>query len=200
MPPQPNNEKELFEFYYQRVLPLYAGIQNENKLANEVLFEIHAAFNHLSRHWIYEESEKNAVEKAFSHLKRSCLDIIKLFVKKTINHHNELLKIDTSIIDNGDFDEKLHRLINKIKTGARDARIKEGMPDTDGEVACFDLWDQVYSDCEIFDRLFYNNPKVEWARKKNVKKRLRDIFYGFVGGVLASLAASYFFERIQRPR
>ena len=107
MSDKPKTVAELFQFYYKFVKPLYSSVQSENILPLETLFEIHAALDHLSRISYYKEDEGQAVEKAYSHFKRSCLDIYKLEVKSTVERYQELQQIDTSIIDNGDFNRAM---------------------------------------------------------------------------------------------
>jgi len=101
----PKTFEELFEFYDSYVKILYSSVQTENALPQEVLFEINAAFDHISRYWVLGESEEQAVSKAYSHLKRSCLDIFKIATKKAIDQYNELRQLDTSVIDNGEFEK-----------------------------------------------------------------------------------------------
>lgn len=103
---KPKTFPELFQFYDDFVKILYAAIEAENELPQETLFEINAAFDHLSRHWISSQSEEHVVDKAYSHLKRSCLDIFKLFLRDTIDKHGRLTTLDTSIIDNGEFERE----------------------------------------------------------------------------------------------
>jgi hypothetical protein len=109
-PAEPKTIEELFRFYNDYVKVLYALVQTENMLPNETLFEINAALDHLSRKWIYQDSEAHVVDKAYGHLKRSCLDIFKLQVAEARVQYEELRKLDTSAIDNGEFDKKLHSL------------------------------------------------------------------------------------------
>jgi hypothetical protein len=127
MSADPNNLSELFAFYDERVKPLYSAIQSSNILPTETLFELNAAFDHLSRHWVsrFNEPEAEVIAKVYSHLKRSCLDIFKLKLKETLDLYRELLKIDLSLIDNGAFEKKLKQLVNEIKCGAQVARNNE---------------------------------------------------------------------------
>ena len=71
----PTTFADLFKFYHEHVKILYSSVQVENVMPVELLFELNAALDHVSRHWCYGESEKEAVEKAYSHLKRCCLDV-----------------------------------------------------------------------------------------------------------------------------
>lgn len=190
---QPTTMVELIQFYYTFVKPLYSAVQLTNKLPVEVLFEINAAFDHLTRIWAYGEPEPDAVRKACSHLKRSCLDIFKIHVREARDQFDELRKIDTSIIDNGEFDRRLVELWHRIKARAQEARVREGDPRKDAAQAvyAFSLWMPVYEDCITLDKDFYNCPKVDWARKKHLRNRRRDwIIGGLCFGTVSSLIAS----------
>lgn len=168
----PDNVKtldQLFKFYYDFVKPLYSSVQTDNVLPDETLFEINAAFDHLSRHWYYGEPEETSVEKSFSHLKRSCLDIFKLKVKAARDQFEDLRKIDTSLIDNGEFDGKMRASFQEIKTGAVEARRFEGQTKTDETVAAFTRWLPVYEECVNFENTFYLHPSLEWAKKKSFR-------------------------------
>ena len=67
-------EKEVYDFYNTRVKVAFSEIEaRDNKLPGELLFEIHAAFDHLKRFHLDEESEQDAANKAYSHLKRGLL-------------------------------------------------------------------------------------------------------------------------------
>jgi hypothetical protein len=162
----PKTFEELFKFYLDYVKPLYSGIQVRNALPYEVLFELNAALDHISRKWTYREPDEQVLAKAYSHLKRCCLDIFKLQVKEATKQYNELRKIDTSSLDNGEFDNRLMKLYNDIKASAKEARKSEGDKrfDTDEQVHAFDLWQPVFDMCVTFEEQFYNHPKLDWAR------------------------------------
>ncbi|MGH8556041.1 MAG: hypothetical protein ACRESZ_00995 [Methylococcales bacterium] len=100
-PSKPQTLTQLFEFYHEYVKVLYSYVQTENTLPSETLFELNAALDHISRMWIYSESEEEVVAQAYGHLKRSCLDIFKLKIREIRGQYDELRKIDTSTIDNG---------------------------------------------------------------------------------------------------
>lgn len=164
---KPADLRGLFAFYHDYVKALYSYVQTENALAQETLFEINAALDHISRIYTYDEPEASAVGKAFGHLKRSCLDIFKLYVKETRNQYNELNKMDTSSVDNGDFDGNYHRLFNKIKRAALDARRLEGQWDDNdaGTHVSFDRWQDVLGMCIEFRENFFYHQRVLWIRK-----------------------------------
>jgi len=186
--PNPSTIAELFQFYYDFVKPLYGSVQLQNELPAECLFEINAAFDHLSRHWQYGEPEDVTVEKAYSHLKRSCLDIFKLRVKEARRQYDELRKVDISLIDNGQFHLKLIALWNKITAGAENARLKEGNTAADA-VTAFDLWNPVYADCVTLDKDFYSNPNVTWAEIREQRSKWAERGWGFAIGLITGIAA-----------
>ena len=184
---RPSTFSELFEFYYEEYKPLYNHAQALNQLVVEALFEVSAAFDHMSRHWKKGESEQACVERAASHLKRGCLDAFKLVLKESRDHYDELRRIDTSIIDNGEFDRKLIALFAEIKAGAIEARNSEGDTRNDaGWAIAFDLWKPVYVNCVRLEMEFYLNKNVEWAKRKQERLMWRRRFEGFLIGVLAS--------------
>jgi hypothetical protein len=195
----------LFAFYYEYVKPLYSSVQFTNHLPVEVLFEINAAFDHISRHWKYGESQETSIEKAYSHLKRSCLDIFKLKAKDATDEYNELKRIDVSVIDNGDFERQMIDLYEEIRIGAINARSGEGQAgqETDLGVPAFDLWAPVYAKCVEFHDRFYTHKKIEWARKKHqvrtFRQRALDVLIGFGVGVVASLVAAFVYALMTAP-
>jgi hypothetical protein len=196
MPSRPKTTAELYAFYFEKVKPLYAAVQNQNKLPNEVLFEIHAAFDHLARIHILEfgESEADCVDKAFSHLKRACLDIFKLKTKETLDKFNELKKIDTSVLDNGEYDRNVRALIHKIKLGSEKARCFEGkyksIPGDLRSSEAFDLWEPVLADCAEFEQKFYLHPNLEWAKRRDFLLTFTRIFLWIVGTALGTAVIS----------
>ena len=167
----PQTFDELFTFYYDYVKLLYSQVQTTNQLPSEVLFEINAAFDHLSRHWHYGQTERQTVEKAYSHLKRSCLDIFKLKVKEVREHYDELRKVDTSVLDNGKFDGEMRQLFSEIKQGATEARQFEGISkgEDNAPIQAFDRWAPVYVKCQDFEEKFYRHPHLDWAKKKGFR-------------------------------
>jgi hypothetical protein len=187
----PENIAGLFGFYMEVVKPLYGAVQLTNELPVEVLFEINAALDHISRKWAYNEPEADVVSKAYAHLKRSCFDIFKLHVKQAIDQFHELRRIDTSIIDNGGFDQRMLDLFARIKSGAQQARMSEGNTSDDDNLAgkAFDLWFPVYLDCVTFEKDFYRHPSLDWARKVQGRGKWVERGIGFGLGVLASIIA-----------
>jgi hypothetical protein len=57
----PKNLQELFEFYFDFVKPLYSEIQTRNELPYETLFELNAAFDHVSRIYTYGRMKKTTI-------------------------------------------------------------------------------------------------------------------------------------------
>jgi hypothetical protein len=183
----PRTFSDLFAFYNDYVRLLYGAIQAQNALPQETLFEINAAFDHISRHWTKGVSEPKAVEDAFKHLKRSCLDIFKLILKDTIDNYSKLCRINTSIIDNGTFDQCMHKLVADIKARSVEARQADSGSHDSIEEA-FALWADVYKMCAQFNKEFFLCPHIQWARRKNriyaTKAFLLSVAASFVAGLL----------------
>lgn len=193
---RPKTFSELFNFYNADIKPLYSRVQCYNVLPQETLFEINAAWDHVSRYYVSpsEHPEEGVVEKAYSHLKRSGLDIIKLKLGETIKQYNELIAIDLSLIDNGDgkFKKGLVALMGRIRDNAAEARVNEGL-DFDG---AWMLWLEVYLDCRKLETEYYNSEKVQWVKEKNEQHQQanreavrKNLHIGFWLSVLASILA-----------
>jgi hypothetical protein len=179
---------ELFQFYNDYVKPLYSSVQTQNVLPNETLWELNAALDHISRHWVYAETEAAVVSKAYSHLKRACLDIFKIKVQDARRQYDELRSIDTSIIDNGEFDRKLIRLFAEIKQSSTEARRLEGAPDADESVPSFSRWEQVFIKCEALEADFYLHPALDWAKRKSLVRSWGELAVAFLLGLLTNIA------------
>jgi len=104
----------LFDFYYQEYKPLYCSVSAGNKLPQEALFEVAAAFDHIARHYSSDtgpgESESYCAGKALSHIKRACLDLYKLEYCDTKLIYDDLCKLPINLIDNGEYEKKLRGL------------------------------------------------------------------------------------------
>jgi hypothetical protein len=168
---EPSSFEELFVFYQDFVKVFYSTVQSENELPVEILFEINAALDHVSRHYIYEEEEEKVVRKAYSHLKRACLDGFKIVLRETLKKADELEKVDLSLIDNGEFEQNLRKLVSDIKAGAIDARRLEGSPlnqPSETGVPAFDRWLPVMEKCLQLEQDYYLHTGVSWAKKKSM--------------------------------
>lgn len=182
--------KDLFDFYHNTVKPLYSYVQADNVLPFETLFEINAALDHISRHWAQGETEAQVVKQAFGHFKRSCLDLFKIRLRETGKHYQELKKIDTSVIDNGEFDRKLNVLYSEIRKSSGEARRRESELDATNKVPAFGLWEGVFAKCEELERDFYLNPRVSWAKRRGFFAFIRDHTLSFLLGVISSILAT----------
>lgn len=197
---QPKTFAELFEFYQSKVKLFYSAVQAENELPTEILFEINAAFDHVSRYHIYGQPEEEVVEKAYSHLKRACLDVFKIILRDTLTMVAELEKLDISLIDNGAYEKALKALEHSIKQRAIEARRQEGDPMTaevDLEVPAFALWLPVFEDCLKLQEEFYYHPAVDWAKKKGLWMSTKSLVVSVVAsalfGVLLTKLVELFF-------
>jgi hypothetical protein len=179
------------DLYYDKYKPLYSRIQTFNEMPVELVFEVAAAWDHLSRHWRFNESEDGCIDKAARHLKRAVFDAYKLLLRQTVDEYEDLKRVDTSLIDNGQFDEQLRRLMSEIRSDSVSARTSEGNANgVDGWDRAFSVWGDVYQKMEQFHKEFYLNPNVEWARKKTQVFTWRNRVEGFIVGLAASLAAA----------
>ena len=187
----PNSFGDLFELYYDRYKPLYSYIQTFNEMPVELVFEVAAAWDHVSRHWKYEEADAECIDKAGRHIKRAILDGFKLVVKYAVDEYNDLRRVDTSLIDNGGFDRRMRALVADIRQTATEARTSEGdTAEPGGWGNAFTLWDEVFEKCERLRRDFILSEHVDWARRKQVGFAWRRRVEGFVIGVLSSGAVA----------
>ncbi len=188
--------KDVFVFYQEYVKPLYCEIEaRNNTLPVELLFEIHASFDHLKRFHIGEEEESISCNKAISHLKRGALDALKLKLKYFHNDLECLQKsdIDLSLLDNGSFWPNLLSDKDAIINMAKDARMTESNPDPS---QAFDLWSKTSIQIDGFYAKYLNQEgKFEWAKKKTFawlnKDTWRGVGIGFLTGCLSSLLIWY---------
>jgi hypothetical protein len=185
----PSSFQEVFEFYSNYYKVLYSEVASTNQIPGELLFEIGAAFDHLSTHWTEKLTEQDTVKEVFRHIKRACLDIFKLKVKEARRQYDALCKIDTSNLDEGEFDRSLHMLFNQIKTEAINARIKESGSRNSDISETFSLWEGVYLKCDQLEKEYFLNPKLDWAKRKYQKSFWKYVTWGIVIGVFSTLLA-----------
>jgi hypothetical protein len=189
VPDHPQTIVDVIRLYYERYKPLYSRIQTFNEMPVELVFEVAAAWDHLSRHWKYGEAEATSADRASRHIKRAIFDAFKLLLKHTVDEYDELCRLDLSIIDNGEFDRNLRVLVSEIRTDSIAARAAEGDTGNGDWHNAFALWDSVYQKMEQFEREFYLNSGVPWAKRKTAEFACKRRAEGFAFGVLASLAA-----------
>lgn len=128
------------------------------------------------------------IHAASAHLKRGCFDAFKIIVRETVDHYEELRRIDTSIVDNGELDKGMRQLISEIRARAVVARQAEGdSRDKDKWHEAFELWQPVYVECVRFDQEYFLNDKVQWARRKQAWRTWRHRVEGVVVSVVAGL-------------
>jgi hypothetical protein len=189
-------EKDVYLFYNDRVKILYSEIEaRNNTLPGELLFEIHAAFDHLKRIHVDGEPEDKCAEKAFSHLKRGLLDAFKLKLKYHNDDYAKLLKLKTDLrfIDNGKF---LPSLLGKRKVIiglAKEARLFEGKTDIDN---AFEKWYEVSGLIDQFEGEFFDPAKLQWAKKINFLRDARVFIIGIITGIIGSAIVQYLFPGI----
>jgi hypothetical protein len=186
--------QDLVSFYYDKFKPVYSYIQQTNKVPNEMLFEINAAFDHWTRIIYYGEDEAKTIRSVCAHLKRGCFDAFKIIVYQTREQYNELKQTDLSLIDNGEFVKSLNRLWADIEKLAVEARMSEGdSRDEEKWHDAFDKWENVIYKCSLLTQNFFLSDKVKWAKDK----QRRSVWMGFALGVVASLVAAGLFELVK---
>jgi hypothetical protein len=186
-------EKDVYQFYNEKVKILYSEIEaRNNSLPVELLFEIHSAFDHLKRIHVDGESESPCAEKAFSHLKRGLLDAFKLKLMYHNKDYNKILKLKTDLrlIDNGRFLPLLLCKRKEIIDVAKTARFFEGKKDADD---AFEKWYEVSNLIDQFEEEFFDSSKIQWAKKISVFHFSITFIVGIIAGVIGSLIVQYLF-------
>lgn len=184
-------EQDVYKFYNEKVKIIYSEIEARNNvLPIELLFEIHSAFDHLKRIHVDGESAEEQAGKAYSHLKRGCLDAFKLKLKFFNDDQKKVYgkKADLRIIDNGTFLTDFISERNKIVTCAKEARIMEGQKDVE---AAFEKWYNVSTMIDAFEQRFFDSTKIQWAQKQSFFRFGISFVVGVVTGVLASIIVSF---------
>ena len=186
----PESIPDLMTFYHQYVKLVYSLVQSDGVLPQEMLFEVNAAFDHLSRHWTHAEAEEVVVQKAYGHLKRCCLDGFKIRFRDCSDHRRELRRLDTTGLDNGSFTPRMHRAWAALRKQAAEARQMEGRPDLEGRILAFDGWEEVVAACEVFDETFYEHERLSWVRRRSGWRVARQVLVTLVLGAMGSLLAA----------
>jgi len=188
-------EKNVYLFYNDKVKILYSEIEaRNNSLPIELLFEIHAAFDHLKRIHVDGEPEADCAEKAYSHLKRGLLDTFKLKLKYHNNDYTKLLKSKTDLrfLDNGKFLPSLLEKRKLIIGLAKEARLSEGKSDDNA----FEKWYEVSGLIDQFEKDFFDSTKLQWAKKINFLHDSRAFIVGIITGIIGSAIVQYLFPGI----
>ncbi len=192
--------KDAYAFYYEYVKPLYCEIEaKDNTLPVELLFEIHAAFDHLRRHYVNAEDESTSASKAISHLKRGALDAFKLKLKYFHEDTENLLKspVDFDLVDNGCFLPGLLTDKNKIAVLAKSSRLSESADNPD---EAFTLWsDTSIAIDEFYSKYLADYNKIEWAKKKTFRWLNKDTWRGILVGFVTGCASSWLIWLLTSP-
>ena len=161
----------------------------------------------MSRYWQYKEAEESVVGACSAHLKRCTFDGYKLILKWTKDHYDELMeskRVNINIIDNGKFRSNLITLWDDIRKSAIEARLAEGDARSsddlqgDGWHHAFDLWKDVYVNCQTLNNDYYLSPNVEWAREKTQKERWRDYLFGAAGAIFFGLVTNFLYDLLEK--
>jgi len=185
--------QDAFAFYSEYLKPLYCEIEaRDNTIPVEMLFEIHAAFDHLRRFYVNGDEETTSTRRAIGHLKRASLDAFKLKLKYFNADLERLLGLGAclELVDNGSFIEEILRDKQKIIKIAKQARIDESKNDPE---TAFDTWIQtsILID-ETTEKILNSQVHIDSAtiKAKNWfnKDKFQGLWIGFLSGFLSSLA------------
>lgn len=183
-------EKDVYQFYDSIVKVVYSEIEAKNNtLPVELLFEIHSAFDHLKRIHVNGELEDVQSEKAYSHLKRGCLDAFKLKLKYFNSDVNKIYskKADLRIIDNGKFIVDFINAKSHIFQIAKEARLSESKKNVDD---AFEKWCQVSLLINDFEKEFFDASKIKWAEKQSFFHFNANFVIGVITGIISSIIVS----------
>ena len=192
-------EKDLYSFYNEKVKVIYSWIEaKNNNISVELLFEIHAAFDHLKGYHLGEIAEEEACKEAMSHLRRGMLDAFKLKLKyfntdfdMYIGKNSDILEI----IDNGEFTKDLYKNKADIENNGTHARMSESQGNIDD---AFENWCRVSVLIDGFSKKYFSEEKILWAKSKKktqiIKERIIGIVIGLIVGVLGSIIATIIYN------
>jgi len=184
--------QDVFLFYNDQFKPLYCEIEARgNQIPSEMLFEIHAAFDHLKRFYVDAEDEDASCRKAIGHIKRASLDAFKIKLKNFHTDIDRLLKedIDFELIDNGSYLPKMIAAKSEVASLAMNARKSEGH----GNIhQAFDPWyDTSLKIDEFYEKYLTDGNKLAWARKKTFSYFNKDTKKGAGIGFATGVASSF---------
>jgi uncharacterized protein YeeX (DUF496 family) len=195
--------KNLFDFYNSIVKPIYVEIEARgNTLPIELLFETHSALDHFSRIYTNSDNEDKCVEKAISHLKRGALDAFKLKLKY---FYKELAKfdkirVDLTLIDNGEFYKNYSQLLANIKGTAKKARLEEkkiaNLDNIEDVLRAFNDWLQVSTYIDQMEETYLHSDKIPWAKIKTYKIWCIQTIVAFIIGVLTGVFGNFLWSTI----
>lgn len=185
-------QKDVYALYQEIIKPLYCEIEAQgNQLPVELLFEIHAAFDHLKRFYLDGMTEDECCHKAVSHLKRGALDAFKLKLKYFNQATETLLSCgaDLDLIDNGSFLVNLTADRAEIQNLAKKARMSEGNHD---KGTAFDPWYETSLKIDQFRDTYLNrHHAVTWARRKTFNWLTKNLILSAIIGFLTGVASSW---------
>ena len=148
-------EKDVYIFYNERVKVAYSEIEARgNALPIELLFEINSAFDHLKRYHVDGQSEEEAAQKAYAHLKRGVLDAYKIKLKYFNEEYQKLFSDNDNKCenDNADYIRNAIREKNMITKLATKARMSEGSNNVSD---AFDGWYAVSIQIDEFEKKYF---------------------------------------------
>jgi len=120
--------------------------------------------------------QEKTISKVEGHLQRAFLDAVKVFVMETQKNYTKLKEVNLSYIDNGEFQQQVIQLWEKIQKDSIELRNwsfhaaeSDEFPSDD----LFELAGSIFANCNHFNKNYFGSKKVEWAKQKeteNIKK------------------------------
>lgn len=87
------------------------------------------------------------------------------------------------------------RAIEEIRQGAIAARQEDISSPPDDGAGGFTRWTEVYEQCQNFDKAFFWNEKVQWARSKQRMFTFRQLIFAVGTSVIAGILVALLFAR-----
>lgn len=196
--------KDVFTFYTDKFKPLYSETEaRDNIIPVEILFEIHASFDHLKRFYVDKEEELSCCRQARGHLKRAVLDMYKLKLKQFNSDFKSFQKnIQPSvlrIVDNGNFYPAMNQDRKEIIKIATEARKNESNKDKENAYA---NWSEVSVKINRFEENYFNCKGIDWAatvvKKMSFKKILANVVWTIIVGISCTCIGVVFESDIKR--
>ena len=186
---------DILEYYSREVVPaIAAAITIDDVFPEEVLNEIRASYTHLARAHNVGETDpdhQRELDSAYRHLKRSCLDSLKVCIFVTAQRCEkavEALEYDHQL-PNG-----IHRRTSELREQRKKMAAHEGQHPTHSVIedlkSLLDNYDQFYTD---LDKEFAGKTAED---RKNIRKskQLKDRIFGFIMGIIGSIVAGLIYD------
>ena len=185
--------KKLLENYNSNLKPMIVVLESEDsEYPVEVLNEIRAILNHLSRIAVLDSADSDEekidlqIHDAEGHLKRALFDCFKYSCisidDKYRRFRKETRNVDLGVIDNGEFPIELGKKYTKAKNSLTHARLVENDPTMNDSEAVYERFQKAYVEYTALSNYIDDSiAKVERAKHKQTAQQLISYGIGIVG-------------------